>query len=135
MPRSSAAKCYALARFLRAADAEGVGIVLAGASERLETALEKEVSPAVWANVSTEHDEDHALEQCEEIVLAKWRSRSEGAEHLRDMLLEQVVDDLARRLERQSFIEELLEELEEWRESREYGPGETMVAARGLGLR
>ena len=119
----------ALVRFLRAADAEGVGIVLAGASERLETALEKEVPPAVWANVATEHDEDHALEQCEEIVLAKWRSRSEGAEHLRDMLLEQVVDDLARRLERQAFIEELLEELEEWMESREYGPGETMVAA------
>ena len=119
----------ALVRFFRAADAVGVGIVLAGMSERLETALGKEVPPAVWANVATEHDEDHALEQCEEIVLAKWRSQLESEEHLRDRLLERVVDDFTRHLERQTFIEEFLEELEEWMESRKYGAGETIVAA------
>lgn len=119
----------ALVRFIRAADAGGVGVVLAGASERLETALESELPPAVWANVVKEHDEDYALEQCEEIVLAKWRSQLESAEHLRDTLLERVVDDFARQLERQAFIEELLEDLGEWMEPREYGAGETMVTA------
>ena len=76
-----------------------------------------------------EHDEDYALEQCEEIVLAKWRSQLESEEHLRDTLLERVADDFARHLERQAFIEEFLEELGERMESREYGAGETMVAA------
>ena len=119
----------ALVRFLRAADAEGVGVVLAGASERLETALETELPPAVWAEIVHEHDEDYALEQCEEIVLAKWRSQLESEEHLRDTLLERVADDFARHLERQAFIEEFLEELGGRMESREYGAGETMVAA------
>ena len=51
-------------------------------------------------------------------------------EHLRRRLLEQVVDDFARHLDRQALFEELLEDLEPWLESREFAAGETLVGFR-----
>ena len=118
----------AMVRFIRAADAEGVVVVLSGASQRLEAALEAELPPAVHANVVSERDEDHALERCEEIVIGKWQLRQESEGRSRDALLEQVVDDFARHLDRQVLFEELVGELEEWLEPREFASGETIVA-------
>ena len=117
----------ALVRFIRAADAEGVVVVLAGASERLEAALEAELPPAVHANVASERDEDHALERCEETVIGKWQSEQEGERHSRNVLLERVVDDFVRHLDRQALFEELLEEFGEWMEPREFCAGEALV--------
>ena len=117
----------ALVRFIRAADAEGVVVVLAGAPERLAGTLDGELPSAARAGVVVERDEDHALERCEEIVIAKWRSALEGEERLRHTLLERVVDDFARHLERQARFEELVDVLAQWMEPREYATGETIV--------
>ena len=119
----------AMVRFIRAADAAGVVVVLAGASERLEASLEAELPAAVRARVVSERDEDHALEHCEDIVIEKWQSEHERQAGSRDALLEQVVDDFARHLDRQVLFEEMLEELEEWMEPREFAGGDTIVAA------
>lgn len=119
----------ALVRFIRAADAEGVAVVLAGASERLVRTLDSELPAPVRAGVVSERDEDHALERCEEIVIAKWRSALESEERLRHTLLERVVDDFARHLERQARFEALVDHLGEWLEPREHAAGETIVAA------
>ena len=118
----------ALVRFIRAADTEGVFVVLAGASRRFEAALEAELPPAVRARVASERDEDHALERCEETIVESWRSQVGSQEQLRHALLERVVDDFARHLDRQVLFEELLDEFGEWMETREYSAGETMVA-------
>ena len=119
----------AMVRFIRAAHAEGVVVVLAGASERLVAALEAELPPAMHAGLVSERDEDHALERCEEIVIEKWQSRQASEGGARDTLLEQVVDDFARHLDRQVLFEELLEELEDWMEPREFAVGETIIAS------
>ena len=119
----------AMVRFIRAADTEGVVVVLSGAPKRLEVVLEAELPPALYANLVREHDEDHALERCEEIVIEKWQSREESEGSSRDALLEQVVDDFARHLDRQVLFEEMLGELEVWLEPREFASGETIVAS------
>ena len=119
----------AMVRFIRAADAERVVVVVVGASERFEAELKSELPAAVRANVVMERDEDHALERCEEIVIANWRSKLGTEERLRHRLLEQVVDDFARHLDRQAQFEELLDDLEPWLETREFAAGETLVAS------
>ena len=119
----------AMVRFIRAANAAGVVVVLAGASERLEAALEAELPAAARASVVSERDEDHALERCEDIVIEKWQSEQESRAGSRDALLEQVVDDFARHLDRQVLFEEMVEELEEWMVHREFAAGDTIVAS------
>lgn len=119
----------ALVRFVRAADAEGVVVVFASSSERLDAALDAELPPDVRATLVSAPDEDHALERCEEIVIAKWQSQHEGTVRTRNALLESVVDDFERHLDRQVRFEEMLEELEEGLEPREFAAGETMVSA------
>ena len=117
----------AMVRFIRAADAVGVVVIVVGASERFEAELRSELPSAVRDSVVMERDEDHALERCEEIVIANWRSTLGKEERLRHRLLEQVVDDFARHLDRQAQFEELLEELEPWLETRKFAAGETLV--------
>ena len=117
----------AMVRFIRAADAEGVVVVFAGASERFGAALRAELPLAVHANLVSERDEDHALERCEEILIEKWQSEQESEGGSRDALLERVVDDFARHLDRQVLFEALLDDLGEWMEPREYAAGETIV--------
>lgn len=117
----------AMVRFIRAADTAGVVVVLAGASERFKAALETELPPAVHANLVSERDEDHALERCEEIVIEKWQSRQESEGRSRHALLERVVDDFARHLDRQVLFEALLDDFGQWMEHREYVAGETIV--------
>ena len=119
----------AMVRLIRAADAEGVAVVLAGASGRLEAALKAELPSAVSESVVSERDEDFALERCEEIVLARWEARHESGEHSRQTLRDHVVDDFARHLDRQVLFEELLDDLGEWMEIREFSAGATIVAA------
>lgn len=117
----------AMVRFFRAAHAEGVAIVVVGASERFQTELKSELPTSVHEDLGIERDEDHALERCEEIIIAKWRSQLGNEEQLRQRLLERVVDDFARHLDRQALFEELLDDLEAWLETRAYAVGETLV--------
>ena len=117
----------AIVRFVRSADAEGVVVVVVGASDRFQMDLQAELPPAIRANVVIEQNEDHALERCEEIVIERWRSQLGREAGLRSQLLERVVDDFARHLDRQALFEELLDDLEPWLEAREFAPGESLV--------
>ena len=72
-------------------------------------------------------DVDHALERCEDIVIAEWRKNVGKADDRRATLMERTVDDLERYLERQIDFENLLEELRAWLSPHQYAAGEVLV--------
>lgn len=119
----------AMVRFVRAADSGGVAVVLAGASERFETALKAELPETARARLVIAPDPDFALERCEDIVIENWRSKLGREEQLRHALLESAIDDIARHLDRQILFEALVDDLGEWMVPCEFAAGETMVAA------
>lgn len=113
-----------LCRFMHAAHSVGARVVLSAASEKLENGLERNLPSAVHENLLFEPDADRALERCEDIVLAAWRSdKDSGAS-----LLERVAGDLERHLDRQVVFEDMVDELRDWLEPHEYDTGEALVA-------
>ena len=114
-----------LGRFLQTANAAGVQVVLSALSEELRAGLERSLPPAVYAELLVEPDLDRALERCEEIVIADWKT--DAADERRASLLEHAAEDLERYLERQIHFEELVEELRRWLKPREYSTDETIA--------
>ncbi len=117
-----------LCRFMHAAQAVGARVVLSAASEKLETGLERNLPPAVRENLLFEPDADRALERCEDIVLATWRSDPAASEDPGGSLLERVAGDMERHLDRQVVFEDMVDELRDWLEPREYDPGEALAS-------
>ena len=117
-----------LCRFMHAAQAVGARVVLSAASEKLENGLERNLPSAVHENLLFEPDADRALERCEDIVLATWRSDPDADEDLGDSLLERVVGDMERHLDRQVVFEDMVDELRDWLEPRDYDAGEALVS-------
>ena len=113
-----------LSRFLQTAHAARVRVVLSTLSKELQTGLEHNLPPAVYAELLVEPDADRALERCEDIVIAEWKDM---ADERRASLLEHTVDDLERYLERQIDFENLLEELRPWLSPRQYAADEALV--------
>ena len=116
-----------LSRFLQTSNAAGVRVVLSALSEGLRAGLEHNLPPAVYAELLMEPDVDHALEHCEEIVIAGWKADVDRADERRASLLEHTADDLERYLERQIDFENLMEELQWWLSPRQYSAGEALV--------
>ena len=116
-----------LSRFLQTAQATGVRVVLSALSEELQTGLEHNLPPAVYAELLVEPDADRALERCEDIVIAEWRTNVAMADERRAALMEHTVDDLERYLERQINFENLLEELRPYLSPRQYAAGEALI--------
>ena len=116
-----------LSRFLLAANAAGVQVVLSGLSGGLQTGLEHSLPPAVFKGLRVEPDADRALEQGEEILLAGWKEDEEGADDRRASLLEHAADDLERYLERQINFEDLMEELQRWLSPCQYSAGDALA--------
>ena len=116
-----------LGRFLQTADAAGVQVVLSASSEQMHTGLKRNLPPAVFAGLQVEPDQDRALERCEEIIIAAWKSDVNKAEERRAALLEHTADDLERYLERQIHFEDLVEQLQGWLNPREYSAGEALA--------
>ena len=116
-----------LSRFLQTANAAGVRVVLSALSEELRTGLEHNLPPAVYAELLVEPDADRALERCEDIVIAEWRTNVDMADERRASLMDHTVDDLERYLERQIDFENLLEELRSWLSPRQYTAGEALA--------
>ncbi len=116
-----------LSRFLQTAHAAGVRVALSALSEGLRTGFEHNLPPAAYAELLVEPDADRALERCEDIVIAEWRTNVDMADERRASLMEHTVDDLERYLERQIDFENLLEELRPWLNSRQYAAGEALV--------
>ena len=116
-----------LSRFFQTANAAGVPVVLCALSDQLRAGLERNLPPPVSVELLVEPSADHALERCEEIVIGAWKTDADMAEKRRASLLAHTVDDLERYLERQIHFEDLMEELRNWLDPREYAPGETLA--------
>ena len=116
-----------LGRFLQTANAAGVQVVLSALSEGLKAGLKRNLPPTVYDELLVEPDVDRALERCEEIVIADWKTDADTADERRASLMEHTVDDLERYLERQIDFENLLEELRSWLSPRQYTAGEALA--------
>ena len=116
-----------LSRLLETADAAGVRVILCAAPPHLTRAFERTLPASVFARMLVEPNADRALERCEEIVIAAWKTNEDLAQQRRDALLEHAAADLERYLDRQIRFEELMEELQGWLDPREYAAGETLA--------
>ena len=118
----------ALARYIQNTQASGVQVVLSATAPELRARLERNVAPEALEKVALASDLDHALERCEDHLIATWRTDSDGDER-RSLLLGQTADDIERQLERQIEFEEILERLGEWVEVREWAAGAELAGA------
>ena len=116
-----------LARFLRAANAAGVTVVLGAPSKQLGRGLQRNLSAPEFAAVRMEPNTDHALERCEEILIEAWRAKAGEVDERRAALFARTADDLERHLERQIRFEDLMDELEGWLYPRRYAAGEALA--------
>ena len=116
-----------LSRFLQAADAAGVRLVLSGVSETLRFGLDRNLPPAVFAGLLFEPDVERGLEHCEEFVIEAWNADETMPDARRAALLERTADDVERYLERQIQFEDLMEELGRWLTPREFGAQEPLA--------
>ncbi len=119
-----------LSRVLQTAHGAGVQVVLSAPTEALRTGLVRNLPPPVFAELVSVESLDVGLERCEEIVIAAWKA-SADADGQRGALLERAADDLEHELDRQVEFENLVEELRDWLEDRDYAPGDTIGAASG----
>lgn len=119
----------ALSRFLQTATGAGVKVVLSAVSEKLRSGLVLNLPASVFSELVLEPNADRALEHCEEIVIAAWRTDAAAAGSRRTALLEHAVDDLERHLERQIHFEDLTEELRDWLTPRDYAADEALAGA------
>ena len=120
-----------LSRFLQAASAAGVRVVLSGSSESLDAGLARNVAPAVLSELGIESSEDRALERCEDLVVEAWEAEADATGDARTALLMRSADDLERHLERQERFEDLVEALAPWVEPRTYAAGESLTGEQG----
>ena len=118
-----------VARSVRRAHAAGVHVVLSGLSEKLRFSLERNVAPAVFAELWLESDADLGLERCEELIIAAWRVDTATMEQRRTSLLERASEDLERQLERQVRFEDLIEALQPWLIARDYAAEEILAGS------
>ena len=116
-----------LARFLQSANAAGVRVVLSASPEQLRAGLERNLPPSDFAELRFEPNADRALERCEDVLIAAWRTDASMVEQRRASLLEHAAADLERHLDRQVRFEELIEELRSWLTRRSYGAGEALA--------
>ncbi len=114
-------------RFLRAADAAGVQVVLSAPSEQLRSGLERSLSLAEFAAVRIEANVDSAMGVCEDFVIEGWKVKASGGEEQRASLLDRAAADLERQLEKQVQFESLMEELEGWLSPRRYTSGDVLA--------
>lgn len=118
-----------VARSVRRANTAGVQVVLSGLSEKLRLSLERNVAPAVFAELWLEPNADLGLERCEELIIAAWRADAAKMEQRRASLLERAAEDLERQLERQVHFEDLIEALQPWLTSRDYAAEEILASS------
>ena len=116
-----------LSRFLQTAQAAGVPVVLSAPGEQLKSELERNLPPSVFQELLIEPNADTALECCEEIVIKVWKTDVNMADKRRELLLAHTADELERYLERQIHFEDLIEDLRDWLEPRQYAASEPLA--------
>ena len=125
-----------LCGFIRAAHDAGVRVALCAAPENCRVGLERNLPPPVYAALVFEPDADHAMERCEDLVIAARRSELREEEGAGDPLLDHFSEDMEGHLDRRILFEDMAHELRQWLEVRDYEAGEALVAmgARHEGL-
>ena len=125
-----------LVRFLQAANADGVKVVLAAPSEQVRTGLERNLPPSEFAALRIEANADRALEYCEDVVIEAWKASAGMFDGHRASVFERAAADLDSQLERRTHFEDLVEALESRLDPRRYAAGETLAGpgARNEGL-
>ena len=118
----------ALCRFIRTAHSVGARVVFSAVAEKLKRGLERNLPSPVYDNLLFEPNADRALERCEDIALAAWRSEQGEERGWRDTQLERIVGDMERHLDRQVLFEDMVDELRDWLEPRSYDAGEALVS-------
>ena len=118
----------AMCRFILAARGAGTEVVLGGAPDTLAGELRRNLPPPVYGKLVFAADADSALQHCEDKLLADWQPDG-NARVSRSSLLEAVGDEMQRNLDRGALFEDLIEDLGDWLEPRDYGPGESLLAA------
>ena len=111
-------------RFLQSTNSTGVKLVLSGMSERLNSDLERNLSPEVLKEMMLEQNTDHGLERCEDIILSELDTNV-----TRDTLMDISFEDMERSLEHQTQFEDLVEELEQLLPVREYSAEERIASS------
>ncbi|MDD9983260.1 MAG: SulP family inorganic anion transporter [Gammaproteobacteria bacterium] len=125
-----------LCGFIRAAHDAGVRVALSAAPENCRVGLERNLPAPVYAGLLFEADADHAMERCEDLVIAARRSELRKEEGAGDPLLAHFSEDIEGHLDRRILFEDMAHELRGWLEVRDYEAGEPLVAmgARQEGL-
>ena len=126
----------ALCGFIRAAHDAGVRVALSAVPENCRVGLERNLPPPVYVDLLFEADADHAMERCEDLVIAARRSGLRKEEGAGDAVLEHLSEDIEDHLDRRILFEDMAHELRGWLEVRDYEAGEPLVAmgARQEGL-
>ena len=125
-----------LCGFIRAAHDAGVRVALSAAPENCRVGLERNLPPPVYAALLFEPDADHAMERCEDLVIAVRRSELRKEEGVGDTVLDHFSEDMESHLDRRILFEDMAHELRQWLEVRDYEAGEALVTmgARQEGL-
>ena len=113
-----------LARYLQSAYAAGVRMVPSAPSQRLRSGLKRNLPSSGYGALQFEPNADKALEHREDIVIVAGTADTILTGDRRASLLDRTADDLERHLDRQVDFEELLNELQDGLNPRQYAVGE-----------
>ena len=117
----------ALCGFIATAHGAGTAVFLAAAPGDLENSLRENLSPEARNRLVLEADMDHALERCEDRILAMFEKEPLGAWDVPGHMLDLIGPDLEKYLDRQILFEELMDELAPWLTPRAYEKNEALV--------
>ena len=116
-----------LCGFIIAADSVGTQVVLSATPQQLEKILRKNLFIDIRNRLLFEPEIDHGLERCENMILAKNITKFQNAESTHDHLLDRAALDLEKFLDRQTYFEEIVDDLTPWLEPRAYKTGESLA--------
>ena len=117
----------AMGRFLQAAKAASVRVVLSAMSEGLKGRFERSLPASVYEELSWEPDADRGLERCEDILIETWNTEPGGTDERRESLLVHSSEALENFLDRQIDFESLTESLQGWLNPSTYEAGEVLA--------
>lgn len=122
-----------LCMFLHTTGPTGVRVVFAAPPAQLQASLAHDLPEALRSRIWFENNLDHALERCEDTIIAsEIRKRDDSLDDERTDLLNLVGDELEDHLDRQIRFEHLVEELAPWLEKCEYDAGDVLAGSRNL---
>ncbi len=122
-----------LCMFLHTSRSSGVRVVFAAPPPRLESSLAHDLPAVLRHRVWFEKNLDHALERCEdEIIASEGGNRNVSSDDESTDLLSLVGDEMEDHLDRQIRFELLVEQLTPWLEKCEYDAGDLLAGPRNL---